>query len=392
MPSVETITNNVLCRGKEVVYNPDGGFYCFQDMVREDRHIPDFGYVRRIAEFLVRLEKEINAYYTFGYEEEILLRKINYEDLYFLASQIHDARMLEYDNPAIPALIENITRDIQGALSGIRDQDRQETSWSIEHLASEATKYIRNILWCSLFKLDDSLNLNYLNLFAGVASDRNLQSIDLFTLNNDTVLEKYLQNLGVVYFDGFVRNTDGKYRWDTMSFFQETRIRIRLLKLHGSMNWYVDQHFGKGSKSVERVEDASLPFIWRDIPEKAEPLFLAGTLNKMLDYTTEVFALLQSEWFRSLYQSDILVVCGYGFNDKGVNTRIVEWFNFSVDKILIVIDPSEDIIQKARPALGGLLARAKTEPRIQIIQKPVQGTSWREIRERILSQIPDASR
>lgn len=392
MPSVETITNDVLCRGKEIVYNPDGGFYCFQDMVRKDRYIPDFGYVRRIVEFLERLEKEINAYYTIGGEAEILIRKANYEDLYFLASQIHDAKVWEYDNPAIPALIEKITPDIQEALSGIQDQDKQETSWSIDHIADEAMKFIRNILWCSLYKHDDSIDLSYLNLFADAAADINLQSIDLFTLNNDTVLEKFLQSLGVEYFDGFAQDAEGKYRWGTMSFFQKTRTRIRLLKLHGSMNWYVDQHFGKGSKSIERVEGASLPFIWRDIPEKAEPIFLAGTLNKMLDYTTEVFALLQSEWFRSLYQSDVLIVCGYGFNDKGINTRIVEWFNYSEQKILIVIDPCEDIIQKARPALGGLLARAKTEPRIQVIQKPLQGTSWREIRERILSQIPDTSR
>ena len=109
----------------------------------------------------------------------------------------------------------------------------------------------------------------------------------------------------------------------------------------------------------------------------------------MLDYTSEVFSFLQSEWLRSLYQLDILVVCGYVFNDKGINTRIIEWFNFSSDKIMIVIDPSKEVIKNARPAARGLLARSKTESRIQIIQKSIQDTTWQEVRDRILNQLPN---
>ncbi len=389
MPSVETITKHVLHRGKPIVYNPDHGFYCFEDMVRKDRYIPDFGYVRRIVEFLERLEQEINAYYTYYKEAELLIRKANYEDIYFLASQIHDSAIHEYDNPAILSLIKNITPDIHQALSGIQDQDRPEHPWSIEQLADEGMKYIRHILWCFLSNIDDSVDLGYLDLFAQAVADRDLRSIDFFTLNNDAVFEQYLRQRKIEYFDGFSQGTDGKFWWNTTLFLQTTKPRIRLLKLHGSVNWYTDQHFGKGSKSIEKVDGAALPYIWRDLPEKAEPVFLAGTLNKMLDYTTEVFSLLQSEWFRSLYQSDVLVICGYGFNDKGINTRIVEWFNFSTNKILVVIDPSKDIIQKARPALGGLLARAETELRIQIIQKPLQEAKWHEARQAILNQMPD---
>lgn len=387
MPSVETITNHVLGGGKEIVYNPDHSFYCFKDMVRKDRYIPDFGNVRRIVGFLARLEQEINDYYSYDKEAESSHRKANYEDIYFLASQIHDSSIQEYDNPAIPALIEKITPDIQQALLGIQDRDRQEQSWSIEQIAEEATKYIRHILWCSLSKLDDSVDLRYLDLCAQAASDGDLQSIEFFTLNNDTVFENFLRQRNLEYFDGFVQGPDGKFWWDTTSFIPTKNLRIRLLKLHGSINWYADQHFGKGSKSIERVDNATLPHIRRDLPEKAEPVFLAGTLNKMLEYTSEVFAFLQSEWLRSLYQSNVLVVCGYGFNDKGINTRIVEWFNFSAYKILIVIDPSEDIIKNARPALGGLLARAEKETRIQIIQKPIQDTTWPEVRDRIMNQL-----
>jgi len=387
MPSVESITNHVLHRCKEIVYDSSYGYYCFRDMVRPDRHVSDFGYVRRIVEFLERLEQEITAYYTYDKKAELLSREANYEDIYFLASQIHNSSIQEYDNPAIPALIEKITPDIQEALSGIQNQDRQEQPWPIEHLAEESMKYIRQILWCFLSTFDDSIDLGYLDLYAQAVSDGDLQSIEFFTLNNDTIFEQYLRQRNIEYFDGFVQGTDGKFWWDTMSFVQPNSPKVRLLKLHGSVNWYTDQHFGRGSKSIERVDNASLPYIWRDLPEKAEPVFLAGTLNKMLEYTSEVFAFLQSEWLRSLYQSDVLVISGYGFNDKGINTRIVEWFNFSTEKILIVVDPSKDIIQKARPALGSLLARSKTEPRIQIIQEPIQNTTWQDVRDRILSQL-----
>ena len=108
MPSVESITNHVLHRCKEIVYDSSYGYYCFRDMVPPDRHVNDFGYVRRIVEFLERLEQEITAYYTYDKEAELLSREANYEDIYFLASQIHDSSIQEYDNPGGSHIIKKI--------------------------------------------------------------------------------------------------------------------------------------------------------------------------------------------------------------------------------------------------------------------------------------------
>ncbi|MDO8736409.1 MAG: SIR2 family protein [Thermoleophilia bacterium] len=387
MPSVESITNHVLNRCKPIVYNPDG-YYCFKDMISPQRHLNDFGNVRRIVQFLERLEQEIDAYYAYDPDSESAGRKANYEDIYFLASQIFEGTIQNYDNPAIPALVDKITPDIRQALSGIQDGERDEQAWSPQDIAREAMTYINHVLWCFHAKLNASVDLDYLELLAHAVLDEDLKAIDFFTLNYDVVLERFLKSCKIDFFDGFELGTDGRSWWDSMSFIRQDEQRVRLLKLHGSINWYADQYHGKGSKSMERIDESNQPFLWRDIPEKAEPTFLAGTLNKMLEYTSEVFAFLQSEWLRSLYQSDVLVVCGYGGNDKGINTRIIEWFHFSDDKILIVVDPSEDIIKNARPALGGLLATAEKEPKIQIIQKSIEHTSWPEVRDRILSQLP----
>jgi hypothetical protein len=52
---------------------------------------------------------------------------------------------------------------------------------------------------------------------------------------------------------------------------------------------------------------------------------LAGTFNKMLDYTRHIFLELHYQFYRALERSTNLVVCGYGFGDKGINGRIAEW-------------------------------------------------------------------
>jgi len=83
------------------------------------------------------------------------------------------------------------------------------------------------------------------------------------------------------------------------------------------------------------------------------PRILAGTFNKILDYNSEVFIELHHRFHRALQDCKTLVVCGYGFGDKGVNTRIAEWRHKPWIPKLLIIDPAapSKIVQRARGAI-----------------------------------------
>jgi len=82
------------------------------------------------------------------YYEKIQQRESNYEDLYYVVSQIKDHEFGEIENPAIQAFIDFIKPDIpqrcllKGKLSG---------NWTIEDLASEAANYIIDTVRGSLY-------------------------------------------------------------------------------------------------------------------------------------------------------------------------------------------------------------------------------------------------
>src|SRR2546426_2997701 len=97
--------------------------------------------------------------------------------------------------------------------------------------------------------------------------------------------------------------------------------------------------------------------IWLTWPVKSMtnegPQLLAGTFNKILDYNSEIFLEIHHRFHRALQDCRTLVVCGCGFGDKGVNTRIAEWRHRSSGHKLLIIDPAEPtkIVRKARGAI-----------------------------------------
>ncbi len=77
-------------------------------------------YVWRVVPFLERLKDEIDDYNSPSRRPCLdHTPQTNYEDLFSMASQIHDSEY-EHDNPAMQPLIDKILPDIQPVLK--RDQ------------------------------------------------------------------------------------------------------------------------------------------------------------------------------------------------------------------------------------------------------------------------------
>jgi hypothetical protein len=131
------------------------------------------------------------------------------------------------------------------------------------------------------------------------------------------------RNNKIYYHDGFSQK-DGDVvffepKWDSE--------RIRLIKLHGSTDWYRFQlqdldRFGRVDANTGLLKDRSGELLSTSDPC---PEFLSGTHAKEFNYGRNLFGELFSQFRNRLKTCQALVCCGYGWGDKGINNRLSEW-------------------------------------------------------------------
>ena len=102
MPSTEDITMNVL-NGNNIIRHSDGNYYfgthSYSSLIKNKGD----KYVFRILCFLKIIKKEIDLYYK-NFPKKIK----NYEDLYYVVSQLYDSEKFIYDNPIIKPFVDKI--------------------------------------------------------------------------------------------------------------------------------------------------------------------------------------------------------------------------------------------------------------------------------------------
>ena len=233
--------------------------------------LPD-EYVPKVLKFLGRIKLEIEYYY-----KDELDRFVNYEDLYYVASQIKDSESGEYDNPIVQPFIDKILPDIKKIFIGNNFDVRQ--SW-LQDIANETTHYISDIVYCLLSKR--LCRLDHLCCIKDACQDTQLNKVDIYTLNHDILLEQYLSENNIQIRDGFGKSINNVRYWDPDLFLNEP-FKVRLFKLHGSVNWFRFRPDG-GDWSKESIGISLEPDIWHtndsngqmQRPVDGRPMFLAG--------------------------------------------------------------------------------------------------------------------
>ncbi|MEW6201623.1 MAG: hypothetical protein AB1546_06590 [bacterium] len=361
-PSTDEITERILS-GENVLRT--------EDEIYRLNSPPDFyrgesdEYIPRILAFLKRIKTEIDGYYSIRRRKH----KTNYEDLYYVAGQLYDNETGEYDNPAVQALRDKIMLDpdIQSLLVGWKDHI---------YLFYEAVNYISDVA-CGMFPGDPS-GLSHFGFIEDVCKDGDISNVDIFTLNHDKDLESYLRKKGVHFVDGFEEIQDEAFfRWNA-DLFDYGGSKIRFFKLHGSINWF---WFRRDMKSAYSVLIPKGGF-WNKNPFFSDrPIILLGTFNKMLDYLGGIFIELYGQFHNSLKITENLIVCGYGFRDKGINQEIVNWVNSSTNNMMIIVEPNPDNIRNtARRAISNRIDEWENERRVCIIPNGIESASWNDIK------------
>lgn len=377
MPSTQTITERILS-GEGVMRHTDGNYYFDKPLYG----IPD-EYVPRVVVFLNRLKIEIDLYYL--YETGHFT---NYEDLYYVASQIHDSESKEYDNPVIQPFINKVLPEIGPLLVSEENEIRDE--WQLLDLFNETAHYIRCVVWQLLSKKPNSLDR--LNCIKDACLDNQLSNIDIFSLNHDTVLEYLLSQNDIQVIDGFGQSQENVRYWNP-DLFDSGDSKVRLFKLHGSVNWFRFRP-DSGSWSDESIGIPLDRDFWhtkspqgqRQWPVGGRPMLLVGTFNKMLQYTSDIYADLHYQLHRSLRHAQQLVVCGYSFGDKGINTRIIEWIYSSSNRKIIVVHPElEKLKRAARGAISKQWDEWIKQRKLTTLTKTIEESSWQNIKDSLFN-------
>jgi len=368
MPSTAEITNLVLS-GDSVWHHSNGTYYVDSKPRGETDE-----YVQAVTAFIAHIKSVIDAYYAAN------ARLATYEDIYYVVSQVDDSETGEYDNPAIHPLVQKIN----AATNGLRLPTPYEKSdgWRMIELAGEAVNYIRDIVWYSLSKRPHSLD--YLKFLSDCIQSDACEWIDLFTLNHDTIIEQFFASNGVAVVDGFGLPLNNVRYWSPELYGNHTPKSLRLFKPHGSTNWFRFDYAPNVSLGIPldgdpwHTKNPSGELRW---PINGRPEMLVGRFNKMLEYTRPVYVDLQTQFHRSLREADRMLISGYSFGDKAINTRIIEWINDASDRRIVLIHANLlSLRSSARPAVSSQLDRWISQKRLLVIVTGIEATQWSDVR------------
>jgi hypothetical protein len=317
-----------------------------------------------IVEFVGELKELCDEYFRSQDKE----RETNYEDIAYVARQVEDALSSEYENPALLPLIEQLER---------RHDD-------LRQLAGAASDYIEDVVRSLLGAAAGPFD--HLTAIADAVSDPDVDDLTIATLNHDTVLERAFDLFRVEVSDGFA-DSFGTLRVWNGRFTVPTR---KLLKLHGSINWwrYTLTRDGWTGQFTARAidgdpEHARGPGDERlDYPAGGRPLILTGTFNKILSYPTGIYADQHVRFHEALAEADTLIVIGYGFKDKAINARIVAWAERPGERRMVVVHPHPDQLgQGARGAIRNKWDRWQNAGLLRFVPEYLTPhTTWASIR------------
>ena len=292
-------------------------------------------------------------------------RDVDYEELAFLVGQLHRAVDLSQENPALHQLIRELAESETGG-----------DLYAVGDLAEQAWNYIRDVTRTMLDRTPTRTD----HLAVITDACHQVESVDLFTLNHDLMLEAALRDAGVPFSDGFERLYGDLLVWND-TFSRSTR----LFKLHGSISWwgyglpdegwrgYVTARATNGDPFHVRGPDGQM----LQIPHDLRPIFLAGTFDKLFGYEGWVFPDQHYRFQETLRASNRLVVIGYGFRDQAINSRLIGWLNRTEENRMIVVHGNPDEIPTlARMAIENHWGRWVGDGRVRLVRSWVADTSW----------------
>lgn len=300
----------------------------------------------------------------------------NYEDLFFLIKQIGDQERGESRNAALESFIEAVRSELHAF-----PVDQMHFMGGLSFLAAMAE--LASVLIQSVVhhKLATKENPKGLDLIVEIAAQH---PVTVVTLNHDLLIERVFDDAGIS-FDGGFGAPDGDVRW-----FEDEKLnpsgKVRLLKLHGSINWY--ELVRKNDPDQRRKTVLALSgdaWHWKTADGETlqsfegMPLFLTGVGNKIASYNTGIYAEMMFRFHEALKSANSIVMSGYGWGDKGINTRLIGWLSDKKDRRLFLLhERPEEFVEKLT-ALTNRRDRLKERGQLIEVRKWMQNVTLAEL-------------
>lgn len=365
-PSSTAITEQVLV-GNGIFRHTDGRFYFSNNIgVLEENPIENF--LSKVISVIQLIQQLMDNYQK--------REPLNYEIIYYIVQQLSAFESGDLLNMALFPFIRQVKAEMQQILI--------DTDEMID-VFDEAEKYIRHTVWRKL-SIDPNKH-QHLIFLSDAFKDETLSLVNVATLNHDLLIESHLTENSIDFHDGFGTPVNGVRYWESY-----LKAEKNLLKIHGSINWFnfmpdngnwFDERIGIALDGDIDHAKSIQGRLMRSTPEK-EPLILVGTFNKIYEYTESIFNDVYCQFRSLLNKSRNLVISGYGFGDKGVNTAILEWLYKDRSNKIIVIHPEPDnLLQRTARLAIRKTYRGVAQDNFNTIPKRIQDVTWEDIRARL---------
>lgn len=342
---VNEITDFIL-KTSNVARDYDMNYYLFSDSVE----CQNVKYIQKLLEYLKTIIEDYHKYASVRYD-------FNYEELYYLLHQISASERKEYENPAIYPLIQKLKKEFTEEISFYRED--------FQRFIEEAMRYIHYVVYQLLQKSNETHN--QFEIIAELSKMVNV--IDIFTLNHDILLETFFKSRNIKFNFGFKKS--GEISFFNRALLQQTE-GINLYKLHGSIDWFNFQdaqgiwnlyclplNFDRQIDKYNALDD-------RLFLTDGLPYFLIGTFNKMLNYLSGVYEIIFDLFKQRILLADKLIISGYGFSDKGINTRISHFISHPGKEIVIIHPNINQLVESAR---GSFHINILNNPNVKFVEK-----------------------
>lgn len=149
------------------------------------------------------------------------------------------------------------------------------------------------------------------NLVTWIGAISRNHAVEIFTPNYDTLMEQALESMNIPYFDGFTGSCNAFFDLHSIENDNLPPRWARLWKLHGSINWWLDENGNVCRNNGSKLNCAQ---------QMVYPSHLKYDQSRRMPYLAMLDRLGK---FLSDGQS-ILITCGYSFADQHLNEVITQ--------------------------------------------------------------------
>ncbi|MHA1401796.1 MAG: SIR2 family protein [Candidatus Heimdallarchaeaceae archaeon] len=223
--------------------------------------------------------------------------------------------------------------------------------------------FIKNFIWIKCYKIEPvklQSHIDFLQCLMGMPG--RIRKLNIFTTNWDFAIEMTCDELKYKCVDGFIGMFNAFEMFDVFSETPSEQFpTVYLYKLHGSLNWLLEEE----NKELRKKMD------WNEIAHSDRKRFMIYPIpSKSREILGYPYADLISRFSDALKQEHpLLLVIGYNFTDSHVVTKISSMLQNNEHSNLFIIDPNLKL-EKVSETLD---INAKDDARVTLLHTDFAG-------------------